>query len=277
MGDGRQGQLGNGQSQSASEPLPIAGGFSFSSLSAGTVHGCGVTVARQAVCWGNNTTGQTGRAGGGLEAPAPVAGNLAFVAIDAGSNHTCGLADGGFAYCWGANSNGELGLGSVGPPVRNPASVAAGISFGSLSAGTGFTCGVALDGTGHCWGENSRGQLGDGSTARRSSPSPVAGNHRFSSISAGSFYACGLDLDGNALCWGWNVGGRLGDGSGLDSSEPVPVAGDLRFVQLESAGNHTCGVTSAGEAWCWGVNMGRLGNGDRFNSPIPVRVVSAEG
>jgi alpha-tubulin suppressor-like RCC1 family protein len=44
-----------------------------------------------------------------------------------------------------------------------------------VSAGSFFTCGVATSDRAFCWGDNSNGQLGDGTRETRSVPAPVAG------------------------------------------------------------------------------------------------------
>ena len=80
------------------------------------------------------------------------------------------------------------------------------------------TSGVAL-----CWGENDRGQLGDGTIEGRDSPVAVSGGLEFESIAAGGSHTCGLTTDGAVRCWGANFYGQLGDGSTSDRLTPVPV------------------------------------------------------
>jgi alpha-tubulin suppressor-like RCC1 family protein len=89
------------------------------------------------------------------------------------------------------------------------------------------TCGLTSAGAAYCWGDNSSGQLGDGSTTSRSTPIPVSGGLSFSAIIAGSLHSCALTSAGAAYCWGWNFYGQLGDGSTADSSVPVRVVGQI--------------------------------------------------
>jgi alpha-tubulin suppressor-like RCC1 family protein len=57
-----------------------------------------------------------------------------------------------------------------------PVPVAGNLTFADVSAGNdGFACGVTTDGGAYCWGENSYGQLGDGTTTNSSVPVKVAG------------------------------------------------------------------------------------------------------
>jgi alpha-tubulin suppressor-like RCC1 family protein len=79
-------------------------------------------------------------------------------------------------------------------------------------------------GAAYCWGSNSNGQLGDGTTTQRTSPTLVAGGLGFVALSAGASHTCGVTALGT-YCWGSNDNGQLGNGSTTDSSVPVKVAG----------------------------------------------------
>jgi alpha-tubulin suppressor-like RCC1 family protein len=87
----------------------VTGSLTFSSLSAGGLHTCGL-VSGVAYCWGRNAFGQLG-VGDTLDraTPTPVAGDLAFSSLSAGYEHTCGVTTAGAAYCWGRNLEGQLG------------------------------------------------------------------------------------------------------------------------------------------------------------------------
>ncbi|MBV9110706.1 MAG: Ig-like domain-containing protein [Gemmatimonadetes bacterium] len=130
----------------------------------------------------------------------------------------------------------------------------------SLSIEDGSTCALTVDGTAWCWGFNMFGQLGDGTTQKRSTPAPVAGTVRFSSIAVGSNSACGIATDGAAWCWGGNDAGQLGDGTTTDRRVPGPVSGGLHFTSIVAGFLDFCALTADGTAWCWGDNTyGELG------------------
>jgi alpha-tubulin suppressor-like RCC1 family protein len=114
-GYNRYGQLGIGEPDTLphAAPVPVAGGRSFASLTAGAYHTCGVTSAGEAFCWGRNLHGRLGDSTAtDAGAPRPVAGGHRFYGVSAGYNHTCGVTTAGAALCWGDNSSGALGSGT---------------------------------------------------------------------------------------------------------------------------------------------------------------------
>ena len=118
-GDNLDGQLGTGSVNGGSNvPVPVSGGLTFASVSAGSTHSCGVTPAGVAYCWGE--PGPELGAGslrycpvGCGRSPVPVAGGLTFAAVSAGAGHSCGVTTDGVLYCWGSNASGQLGVGSA--------------------------------------------------------------------------------------------------------------------------------------------------------------------
>lgn len=103
-------------------PVPVSGGLTFQSLSAGYETVCGVTPAGVGYCWGYNASGGVGD--GTLEhrpVPTLVASGLTFKSISAGTGISCGITTASAAYCWGDNSNGDLGDGTtISRPTPGP-------------------------------------------------------------------------------------------------------------------------------------------------------------
>ncbi len=162
------------------------------------------------------------------------------------------------------------------PPGKGPPTFLA--DWVSIGVGSGVTCALRSDGKAFCWGANSVGELGDGSTTGSSTPVPVAGGHTFVQLAVGDIASCGLEASGMAYCWGSNDRGQLGAGLPMSSSSfastPVAVAGGIRFQSLSTGLRTTCGDGTDGVTYCWGANdLGQLGNGLRgVNSNVPVAV-----
>ena len=259
-------------------------GPDVAALAVGRQHACRVTSAGM-YCWGVGEDGQLGIGAAPLTAPPTLLEDAPdLVSLTAGTTHTCGLDDQGVAYCWGSDRDGQLGLGVEAaercgglPCATRPGPVSGGLRFRMLTGGDRFTCGVAEDGTGYCWGLNDLGQLGtsadqehcvDGRCSR--TPIPVAGAPEFAAMSAGTFHACALSVAGKAYCWGWVPSPRALNPQFLP--EATPVGDDLAFAQLEAGGLHTCAVTAEEAAYCWGIDA--MGAGPTLlESEAPVAVV----
>ena len=181
MGINDHGQLGNGTVANppgipsaftivgGNPASPGGDGYPTSGLSAGGSHTCALDAVG-VLCWGANTSGQLGAAGGDEVYPTRVGISVTVSALSAGDQHTCALVVGGDVWCWGSNSNGQLGRGTIGGTSSAPALVTGGLKFVSVTAGGSHTCGVTTDGSIYCWGANAFGQLGDGTQTDRGAP-----------------------------------------------------------------------------------------------------------
>jgi alpha-tubulin suppressor-like RCC1 family protein len=180
-GANSRGQLGTGNTTSSEVPVPVAGGLTFSVLSAGidtsisaasrsagalpSSFTCGLANGA-AYCWGAGL--------GEPSTPTLVGAGLSFVQLSAGGAHACALTQSGAAYCWGFDGDDQLGNGPGPSNSATPVAVGGGLSFASISAGRRHTCGITTDGASYCWGSDVYGALGNTyQAAFRGLPQPV--------------------------------------------------------------------------------------------------------
>jgi alpha-tubulin suppressor-like RCC1 family protein len=281
-------------------PARLATKERFKALSVSDIGSCGLTVEGELHCWHG-------------EEPTPTRRfpDRRFGAIARAFGHSnCAVGPEGEALCWGPLYGGCQPL--MCPDVRVVAtedplvSVASGHWY-SLGGSHdphwqhGHTCGLAGDGTAHCWGENnyvggsgpiegirftsidtgqadSCGLDADGfaycwGTLFGTTPTKVA-DIRFSMISLGGFEVCGLSINGSVYCWGR---------TSAHAQIPTKIPTDVKFASISVSpqvtsypGVHACGLTTSGEAYCWGQNRyGQLGvpDGMGTSEPQPVRQV----
>jgi alpha-tubulin suppressor-like RCC1 family protein len=221
----------------------------------------------------------TVRAGGRADMVSLVVGTSAERAIRWGSVHTgreftCALTEGdGERYCWGANPFGGHGNGDRRMLSGTYAPLATGdpIRYRSLTLGTTHGCGLALDGTGYCWGTNS-GRPTDYELL----PQRLSTSGPLTSIESGAFHSCALRSDGARVCWGSNLFGALGvQTQSARQVAPMVVSEALRFTRLSGGLAHSCGISTTGEAYCWGsAQVGELGEGSAATLRMtPTRVL----
>ncbi len=184
---------------------------------------------------------------------------------------------------WGSNDSGQLGFPNPaaelipGPVVG----LGAGSSVISIASGGDHSLALKSDGTVLAWGNNSLGQLGDGTVLPRIAPVPVSGLGPGSgviAIAAGTQHSLALKSDGTVLAWGNDGSGQLGDGSfsftPRSSYSLVSGLGTGSGVIAIAAGDqHSLALKSDGTVLAWGANFNsQLGDGTNNNRPTPVQV-----
>jgi alpha-tubulin suppressor-like RCC1 family protein len=224
-GSNTNGQLGNGDTLPSNVPVQLDGA-GYTQVSVGFMHGCALRQDGTLWCWGLNSSSQLA-----LESltfayrPTQVPGT-GWSQVATGLYHTCGLKQDGSLWCWGGNLSGQIGNSTL--PVRANAQTSTPLqvvgAWLSVAAGASHTCGIMSDQSLWCWGDNSHGQLGIGSTIAQSTPASVTTTEiAWSRIAAGTAHTCALANDGSLWCWGSNSDGQLGTGSNESHQSPVRV------------------------------------------------------
>jgi len=272
-GNNANGQLADGTTRDRSSPFVVPS-FTGLDVAVGMGHVCAIDTAHDVSCWGANWSGQLGN-GGTIDSSTPQRNDVLGAAwIRAGEMSTCaGVAD-GTTRCWGNNTEGQLGTGERVDFEPAPVQGALGLTTIDAMTGGGFhTCAVA-DGRPYCWGDNSYGQLGDGTLADRFLPAPIMGITDAVGVAAGAWHTCVVHASGSVSCLGSNTDGELGTGA-IGDPQPIPVAvvgiGDA--VQVSLGIRSSCALRAGGRVSCWGFNdYGQVGNGTTTDQAAPADV-----
>ncbi|NDG84787.1 MAG: choice-of-anchor D domain-containing protein, partial [Proteobacteria bacterium] len=282
----------NGTASSSTYALQISN-ITDASTSAGAIAGgsgfaCAVRTGGGVRCWGLNAIKQLGNnttttSTSAVDVLASLGVNLSGVsAVALGASTSCALTSGS-VKCWGAGSSGQLGNGTT-TSQNFPVSVS-GISTassiaGGAPAGNSF-CAVLSGSSGiKCWGSNSYGIVGDGTSALRSTPVSVSGISNGVQIALGISHACVLSSNTQASvqCWGNASSGQTGDGlpNVLSPKAGTILSSVLPVSQVMAGGSSACALTQSGSAQCWGRStsptpyLGNGGSSSSFQSPVTV-------
>ena len=272
-GYGFLGQLGNGGTADKSVPTLTTDVFSYTILTTGAQHSCGIrTNDSKVLCWGEGNDGQLGD--GSIVVHKVLSPNLIIDPSGYSTDETCGFScisnscgDGiitGGEEC----DDGNL-INSDGCSSTCMHEVFNSCDYFKLSAGSYQTCGIrANDSRVLCWGYGWYGILGDGITSNHKtfSPNLTTDVSPYLSISTGGFHTCGIRAnDSRVLCWGSGNSGALGDGilGNHNVGNPNLTVDSSAYLSISTGLDHTCGIrASDSRVLCWGLNdYGQLGNG----------------
>jgi alpha-tubulin suppressor-like RCC1 family protein len=231
-------------------------------VSVGSNHQCATQNNGDLYCWGADNFGQLGN--GSFKTQTQIAPDKITDAgqdwrqVSAGDKRTCAITNTGTLWCWGATEHGALGLGTTfGTILNQPWKVGDTNTWVSVSVGNEHACGVHMDGSLWCWGNQANGRLGNGlSSGDAKVPVRVGTESTWQNVSAGRLHTCGTR--GSSLpfvfCWGSDSLGQLGNGTGGSSTTPGHIL-FLAAQELAVGEDHTCSVHSNGsDLHCWGRN-----------------------
>ncbi|BAS26954.1 RCC1 repeat-containing protein [Limnochorda pilosa] len=290
-GSNSNGQLGDGTTTYHRTPVQVSGLSGLVAVAGGQSYSLALKSDGTAWAWGGNFLGQLGD-GTTADRRTPVqVGSLSgIVAVAAGVFHSLALKSDGTVWAWGYNFYGQLGDGtqtdhSTPVQVKGPGGTGVLIDIIAIAAGGFHSLALRSDGTVWAWGDNSSGQLGDGTTTNSWVPVQVkgAGGTGFltnaAELAGGTSHSLALKSDGTVWAWGSNGAGQLGDGTTTTSGVPVQVKGPggtglfTSVAAVASGSFHNLALRNDGSVWAWGSNVyGQLGDGSTANRSTPVQV-----
>jgi alpha-tubulin suppressor-like RCC1 family protein len=226
-GDNALGDLGDGTTTLRAAPVTVSGITRATAVSAGAAHTCALLSTGGIECWGSNSMGELGDGTTtNRTTPVAVSGITNAIGVAAGFNFTCAVLATGSVQCWGTNQGGQLGIGNntgpttcgtLGPCSLVPVTVQGLTGARTIGANGnddfGHACAFLSNSTIVCWGDNTDGQLGDGTTTARFTPVNVAGLTAPTTVAVGGVHTCALLGSGGVDCWGSSLEGQIGNGN----------------------------------------------------------------
>jgi alpha-tubulin suppressor-like RCC1 family protein len=218
-GDDFRHQTGGGPSAPLESPRRsatlVAGNLRFLALRAGPESTCGLVPNGDLYCWGG------GSVSGEASVPRLVQQGFEFTGLDYGGTNgsrgqVCAMTGAGIVYCF-AYEPAQL----LPQPTPNAVALPGGEPARRVAVGDSHACGLDVSGAVSCWGSNTYGQLGDGTTSDHPTATSIPQLAGISWLTAGGVHSCAVSQNGVAYCWGANHRGQLGNGW-LSDRELIP-------------------------------------------------------
>ena len=201
--------------------------------------------------------------------------------IVGGADHSLALSQDGRVFSWGDDSSGQLGSGRLlfqATPLSSVSLDSKNVT--GLAAGSYHSLARMRDGSALAWGNNTYGELGDGTLTSRGLALKVVGLADVTALAAGEQHSLAADSRGNVWAWGSNENGRLGQGNTdqANSKLPLQVVQLQNIVTLQAGKAHSLALTQDGKVFSWGTNFsGQLGvSGSSRSTPTPIEFLLPE-
>ncbi|WP_158502071.1 MopE-related protein [Vitiosangium sp. GDMCC 1.1324] len=225
-GQNTAGQVGTGASSAlVPSPVRVAGLPTIRAIAAGLNHVLALDTDGGVWAWGQNTFGQagTGATSAAVLVPTRVASLPRAKAIAAGAGHSLVIdAQFGEVWAWGQNNFGQTGSGTISTmPTLVPTRVSGVSAATSIVAGHYFSMAILGNNSVKAWGQNTYGQLGNGTTENSAVSVDVAGLGDAKAIASGAQHVLVMRPGCPVWAWGNNGQGQLGNGTTSSSGTMV--------------------------------------------------------
>jgi alpha-tubulin suppressor-like RCC1 family protein len=194
-----------GQTFNVTAPVTIDGSGTAKTVALGHRVACLTTTDDTLACWGENLEGALGQPADtlpGSVAAVAIPGLTGVNAVSVGDGFWCGLLADGAVRCAGDNANNALGAGAGVDGSTVPIAVSGVAGAVAISSGLGHSCALLATGAVKCWGSNTVGALGDGTTTQASTIVESLCVTDAVQIAAGALETCALRAGGTVACWG---------------------------------------------------------------------------
>lgn len=271
-GWGGAGRLGNGDTSNSPVPVQVSGLTSGVTSIVANASACAIQSG-SVWCWGNGGNGQLGNGAiANSSIPVKVAGLPAPASsLSIGGSFACALLTNGTVWCWGANTNKQVDPTNTDVAISSPRQVP-GVSGATRIASANLaTCAVTASGV-QCWGNNSVGQLGRGTSTMMEGPGFVNGLVGAQGIFGMFDGFCATTLQGEVWCWGNNSNAQYGvSGRQVTPAQMPGVTG----VSAMGGGNGSLCLVQDGNTFCIGSNgNGQLGTGTTQRATVLTEVLA---
>lgn len=226
-GRNNDGQLGQGTvSASENMPQPVQEGATWSQVTIGKQHSCGLQSNGTLWCWGDNDFGQVGN-GTTLRStlPSQVGVDDDWVKVSAADQGSCALKQNGTLWCWGDLDTYKNGYWQN---TALPKQHLSNYRFTDIEMGRTSLCGITANQETHCWGFI-RGHVDQVGDLYYHQPRKIPGGHQFTQLDIGDNKVVGLTESGEVLCW---QGAQYECGQGVQESPTLVGDYTAPFVQL---------------------------------------------
>ena len=239
-------------------------------------------VSNQIYGFGSNIRGVLGtndNIGGYYSVPVQeFTGANTWYSVTTSGSSSYAIKGDGTLWGWGRNDFGQLGDGSY-VDRYTPVQEYSQSTNWCRVYNTGVSgVGIKSDGTLWSWGQNTYGQLGDGTTVAKCTPvQKVSLSTNWCALSYGGSSISAIKTDGSLWSWGYNAIGQLGDGTTVNKSVPTrEVTSSSNWNKISSVESTITAIKNDGTLWSWGYGLtGEIGDNNALNRSSPVQEITS--